>query len=127
FRSHAVRHVDAIGLYAGSKRYRSAQTVPITLEVWTILKTTLAVLLRLPQSCANSVRHRASVLRQFSIASRQGLEPWSCGNSRAATFPRLRPKIAGETRETQSIVTVESQLGVSGADSTSCSSSRPAY
>jgi hypothetical protein len=39
-------------------------------------------------------------------------EVWS-GSSRAAAFPRLRPKIAGETRETQSIVTVESQLGVS--------------
>jgi hypothetical protein len=42
-----------------------------------------------------------------------GVAPRSRVNSRAATSPRLRPKIAGETRETQSIVTVESQLGVS--------------
>jgi hypothetical protein len=35
-RSHAVRHVDAIGLFAGSARYRRAQIVPVTLEVRTI-------------------------------------------------------------------------------------------
>jgi hypothetical protein len=62
-----------------------------------------------PLSCVNSPSHHTKVST-----------PWSCGNSRAAAFPRLRPKIAGETRKTQLIVTVESQLGVSGADSTSC-------
>jgi hypothetical protein len=45
------------------------------------------------------VRHRASVLRQFSIASRQGLDAMVLWQFARGDFPRLRPKIAGETRE----------------------------
>ena len=69
-----MRHVDAIGLFDGSRRYRRAQIVPITLELWTILKTTLAVLLRLALILRKSCAASRSFLRQFSIASHQGLD-----------------------------------------------------
>jgi hypothetical protein len=60
------------------------------------------------------VRHRASVLRQLIIASRQGLDGLNLVAVRARRPCRgFVRKIAGETREPQSIVTVESQLGVS--------------
>ena len=118
-----MRHVDAIGLFAGSGRYRRAQIVPVTLEVWTIEKTSLAVLLRLPQSCANFVRQRASVLRQFSIASRQGLDAmvlWQFARGDLSAAPS--ENYGRNTRNSidRAVVAVESQLSVSGADSTSC-------
>jgi hypothetical protein len=123
-----VRHVDAIGLFDGSRRYRRAQIVPITLELWTILKTTLAVLLRLALILRKSCAASRSFLRQFSIASHQGLDAlvlWEFALRRL--FRGFVRKLRAKHAKTQSIVTVESQLGVSWGDSTSCSSSRPPY
>jgi hypothetical protein len=73
--------------------------------------------------CAASRFFLASILHRITPRSRSlGVVAIQRGGPSG-----LRPKNARETRETQSIVTVESQLGVSGADSTSCSSSRPPY
>jgi hypothetical protein len=56
----------------------------------------------------------APILRQFLC----GITPWSRGNSRAATFSRLRPKLRANTRA-QTIVMIELQLGVRAAGSAS--------